>query len=125
MKQILFAIAFLSCLTASAQHDYISSSGNVYLESGATERFGSPDIYVTHSTQLRDGDTYWIATLSLFATGTTTGVVKTWQYEFDEATIDALTPTGATTTEDMKNVILQAVEARLITETGSDIFTLH
>lgn len=125
MKKLIFAIALFSCFTASAQHDYISSSGNVYLVSGSTERFGSPDIYVTHSTQLRDGDTYWIATLSLFATGATTGIVKTHQYEFDEATIDALTPTGATPTEEIKNLILQAVEARLIAETGSDIFTLH
>jgi len=125
MKKILFAIALLSCFTASAQHDYISSSGVVYLVSGATERFGSPDIYVTHTTQLRGGDVYWIATLSLFATGATTEVVKTWQYEFDEATLDALTPTGATNTEDIKNIILQAVEAELITATGSDIFTLN
>jgi len=123
MKKLLTILFFTLPFLASAQHSYISSSGNVYLVSGSTERFGSPDIYVDAQYFTLRG--VWVATLSIFATGTTTGIVKTHQYEFDDAAIDALTPTGATNTEDIKNVLLQAVEARLITETGSDVFTLN
>ena len=45
-KSIILAIALALPFMASAQHDYISSSGNVYLVNGSTERYGSPDIYV-------------------------------------------------------------------------------
>jgi len=123
MKKILFAIALLSCFAASAQHSYISSSGNVYLVSGSTERYGSPDIYVDAQYNTIRG--VWVATVSLFATGATTDIVKTHQYEFDDATIDALTASGANNTRKIKNCLLQAVEAELIAATGSDVFTLN
>mgnify|MGYP003442719835 FL=1 len=123
MKKILFAIALFSCFEASAQHSYISSSGNVYLVSGSTERYGSPDIYVDAQYNTITGT--WVATLSLFATGTTTGIVKTFHMSFDDATIDALTASGANTTRKIKNCLLQAVEVELIASTGSDIFTLN
>lgn len=123
MKKILFVIALISCFTANAQHSYISSSGNVYLVSGSTERYGSPDIYVDAQYNTITGT--WVATLSLFATGTTTGIVKTFQMSFDDATIDALTASGANNTRKIKNCLLQAVEVELIASTGSDIFTLN
>lgn len=83
---------------AAAQHDYISSSGNVILYSGSIERYSSPDIYVdaTYHT-IRD---VWVATLQIFAT-------------------------GATNTEDIKNCLLQAVEDYLTALNGGTTFTLH
>lgn len=123
MKKLITIIALFAALTAQAQHSYISSSGNVYLVSGSTERYGSPDIYVDASYNSLLGT--WVATLTIYATGATTNAVKAYQYEFTDAEIDAFTATGSTTTEKLKNCALQAVEGRLITETGSDIFTLH
>lgn len=123
MKKLLTILFFTLPFLAQAQHDYISSAGNVYLVSGSTERYGSPDIIVDAQYNTLRG--VWVATLSLYATGTTTAVVKTWQYEFDEATLTALTPAGANPIEEAKNLVLQAVEAELIVSTGSDIFTLH
>lgn len=122
-KNIIITLFAALPFIAQAQHDYISSSGNVYLVSGSTERYGSPDIYVDAVYHTISGS--WVATLTLFASGSTTESVKNHQYEFTDAEIDGYTASGSTTTEKLKNCVLQAVEARLITETGSDIFTLH
>lgn len=108
---------------AAAQHAYISSSGNVILYSGSIERYSSPDIYVDASYQTIRG--VWVATLQIVATGATTGFIKTYQIEFDYATIDALTATGATNTEDIQNCLLQAVEDYLTALNGGTTFTLH
>ena len=123
MKKLLTLLLLALPFLASAQHSYISSSGNVYLVSGSTERYGSPDIYVDAQYNSITGT--WVATLSLFATGATTGIVKTFQMSFDDATIDALTASGANNTQKKKNCLLQAVEVELIAATGSDIFTLN
>jgi len=125
MKKTLF-IALLFCsLTTSAQHEYISSSGDVVLESGSIEIYASPYIYVDftyHATRQ-----VWVTTLSITdavisASGLRTK--KTFQIEFDAATIDAITMSGATNTEKISNGILQAVEDYLIVLNGS-IFTLN
>lgn len=123
MKKALTILALFAALSASAQHAYISTSGSLTLESGSIERFASPDIYVNAEYQTLNG--VWIATLSLVATGATTGIVKTFQISFDDATIDALTPSGSTTTEKTKNCLLQAVEDYLTPFNGSVTFTLN
>lgn len=122
MKKILLLLLFAPFM-ASAQHDYISSAGNVILYSGSIERYSSPEIYVDATYQTIRG--VWVVTLALAATGATTNFVKTYQIEFDYATIDALTATGATNTEDIQNCILQAVEDYLTALNGGTTFTLH
>ena len=122
MKKLLLILLFAP-LMASAQHGYISSSGNVILDSGSIERYSSPDIYVDATYQTLRG--VWVATLQIVATGATTGCIKTYQYEYDNATVDALTPTGSTTTEKTKNVLLQAVKATLTALNGGTTFTLN
>lgn len=123
MKKTLTIITVLVALSASAQHSYISTSGNLVLESGSIERFANPDIYVDAQYNTINGT--WTATLSLFATGATTNIVRTMQITFDDATIDALTPSGTTTTQKTKNCILQAVEDYLTPFNGSVTFTLN
>jgi len=123
MKKLFTYLLFLLCsLSAQAQHSYISSSGNVVLYTSSIERYGSPDIYV--DAQYYSVRGIWIATLQIAVAGTSTDFVKSYQMSFDNATIDALTPTGSTTTEKTKNVLLQAVQANLVTLNGA-IFTLH
>lgn len=125
MKYILTLILAAWCFSASAQHGYISSSGDVILESGSIEIYASPYIYVDfdyHTTRQ-----VWITTLSLTdAVISANGLrsKKTFQIEFDAATIDAITMSGATNTEKISNGILQAVEDYLIVLNGS-IFTLN
>lgn len=122
MKKLLLLL-FFTPFMAAAQHAYIHSSGNVILYSGSIERYSSPDIYVDATYQTIRG--VWVATLALAATGATTDFVKTYQIEFDYATIDALTATGATNTEDIQNCLLQAVEDYLTALNGGTTFTLH
>ena len=122
MKKTLMFLFLLCSLFAQAQHAYISSSGNVILYTSSIERYGSPDIYVNSAYNSIAGK--WVATLQIAVAGASTDFVKSYQYEFDNATIDALTPTGSTTTEKTKNVLLQAVQANLVTLNGA-IFTLH
>lgn len=123
MKKALTILAVLTALSVSAQHAYISTSGNLVLESGSIERYANPDIYV--DAQYNTLAETWTATLSLYATGATTSIIKTFQISFDDATIDALTPTGSTTTEKTKNCLLQAVEDYLTPFNGSVTFTLN
>jgi len=118
---IFIALAMLS-IEAKSQHSYISASGNIILSTGSIERYSSPDIYVDAYYNTIKGT--WLATLSILATGATTDIIKTHQIEFDDATIDAFTPTGATPTQEIKNCILQAVEANLVALNGS-VFTLN
>jgi len=122
MKKILLLLLFAPFI-AAAQHDYISSSGNVIFYSGSIERYSSPDIYVDATYHTIRG--VWVATLAIGATGATTDFIKTYQIEFDYATIDALTATGATNTEDIQNCLLQAVEDYLTALNGGTTFTLH
>jgi hypothetical protein len=123
MKKLLTYLLFILCsLSAQAQHSYISSSGNVIFYASSIERYASPDIYVDAQYYSLRG--VWIATLKIAVAGTSTEFVKSYQMSFDDATIDALTPTGSTTTEKTKNVILQAIQANLVVLNGA-IFTLH
>lgn len=123
MKKLLTILALFSALTAAAQHDYISASGNVILYSGSIERYSSPDIRV--DAQYHTIREVWVATLQIFATGSTTEMVKAYQIEFDYTTIDALSATGSTNTEDIQNCLLQAVEDYLTPLNGGTTFTLH
>ena len=116
---LLLGLAFL----AQAQHAYIDCAGNVILYSGSIERYNSPDIYV--DAQYHSIRGVWVATLIIYAPGATTEAVATYQIEFDNATIDALTATGSTNTEDIKNVLLQAVEDYLTPLNGGTTFTLN
>jgi len=92
MKHILTLILAAWCFTASAQHEYISSSGDVILESGSIEIYASPYIYVDftyHATRQ-----VWVTTISITdAVVSASGLraKKTFQIEFDAATIDAIT----------------------------------
>lgn len=122
-KNIIIALFAALPIVASAQHDYISASGTVLLYSGSIERYNSPDIYVDATYQtIREA---WVTTLQVFATGATTSIVKTYQIEFTDAEIDAFTASGATTTEKLKNCVLQAVEDYLSGLNGGTTFTLH
>lgn len=124
MKKILFSI--IICLTgfaANAQHAYISTSGNVIFYTGSIERYASPDLYVDARYSTLGGS--WIATVQVASTGASTGFVAHYEIEFDDATIDALTPTGSTNVEEIKNCLLQAVKAYLIVLNGGTTFTLH
>lgn len=122
-KNIIITLFAALPFMASAQHDYISASGTVLLYSGSIERYNSPDIYVDATYQtIREA---WVATLQIMATGATTETVKTYQIEFTDAEIDAFTASGSTTTEKLKNCILQAVEDYLSTLNGGTTFTLH
>lgn len=115
---LLFAMAF----SAQAQHDYISSSGNVILYSGSIERYSSPDIYINfRQDYFRQ---VYTTTLQLGATGTTTNFIKAFEIEFDNATIDGYTQSGSTSTDGIRSAVLQAVEDYLIVLNGA-IFTLH
>lgn len=124
MKSLFSILAiFLCSLSAQAQHGYISASGNVILSSGSIEVYSSPDIFVDAKYDTFGGE--WKATIRLGATGSTTQFVKYAEIEFDNATVDAFTPSGSTTTEKTKNVMLQAVKAYLLALNGSTTFTLH
>lgn len=124
MKKILLAMLFsgLSMLTVSAQHTYISTSGTMVLKAGSTTRYLNPDIYVNACY-----DNYraiWIATLQLGPAGATTDFEVAAEVEFTNATIDALTASGATNTEKQKNLMLQAVRDYLVALNGS-LYTLN
>jgi len=128
MKKIATLALLLYCLTASAQHSYISSSGDVLLYSGSIEVYASPYIYIDFT--YRSVSETWVATLQLTPTlvlSAADGVqsVKTYQIEFDAATVDALTCSGATNSEDISNCLLQAVEDYLTALNGGTTFTLH
>ena len=122
-KNIIITLFAALPFMAQAQHDYIECSGTVLLYSGSIERYSSPDIYVDATYQtIREA---WVATLQVMATGATTEIVKTYQIEFTDAEIDAFTASGSTTTEKLKNCVLQAVEDYLSTLNGGTTFTLH
>lgn len=129
MKNLTLTILF-ACLAlfAKAQHSYIECTGDVILEAGSIEIYGSPYIYVESTSRSLAGT--WVVTLQLSPTlviSAADGVpsVKTYQIEFDEATIDALTCTGATNSEDIKNCLLQAVADYLEALNGGTTFTLN
>ena len=128
MKHILTLILAVWCFTASAQHSYISSSGDVLLYSGSIEVYSSPYIYVDFT--YRSVSETWVATLQLTPTlvlSAADGVqsVKTYQLELDAATVDALTCSGATNSEDISNCFLQAIDDYLTALNGGTTFTLH
>lgn len=128
MKHIFALILSVWCFSASAQHSYIECTGDVILYSGSIEIYGSPYIYV-ESTNKSVAET-WVVTLQISPTlvlSAADGVpsIKTFQIEFSEADIDALTCTGATNSEDIKNCLLQAVEDYLTALNGATTFTLN
>lgn len=112
MKKILLSIALiLSSFLAHAAYDHIRVVGPTKLESGSIEYYDSPDLYCNSCYDHLRG--VWVVTISVTGTGSTSNFIKSVNVEFDNATIDALTPTGGTTTQKTKNVILQAVAAYL------------
>jgi len=124
MKKILFSLILASfAYAASAQHTYIACSGNVIFYSGSIERYSSPDLYVDAVYHSIRG--VWVATVQIAATGATTNFVGYYQIEFDNATVNALTPAGANTTEKTKNCLLQAVKDYLTPLNGGTSFTLN
>jgi hypothetical protein len=122
MRKLLTFIALFAAFTASAQHGYIQCTGTVILYSGSIERYGSPDIYV--NAQYNTLGSTWTATIFIGGTGATTDFIKTYQYEYPQATIDALTPVGATVTQQAQNVILQQVKITLLALNGGTTFTI-
>lgn len=122
MKKLLTILLFTLPFLATAQHAYISTSGNVILYTGSIERYSSPDIYVHGQYDTFRG--IWTATIQIAATGATTDFAKAYQFEFSNATIDALTPAGSTTTQKTKNCVMQAVKNYLSPLNGATTFTL-
>lgn len=122
MKKLLTILLFTLPFMATAQHASISTSGNVMLYTASIERYNSPAIYV--DAQYSTSRAVWIATLQIAATGATTDFVKTYQLEFSNATIDALTPVGTTTTQKTKNCVMQAVKNYLSPLNVGTTFTL-
>lgn len=126
MKILLIISLLLIGFNAKAQHAYISSSGAAILYTGSIESYLSPDIYVDAQYYTTRG--VWIATISVGVAGISAavgGFAKSYQIEFDNATIDALTPVGANTTQKTKNCVMQAVKNYLAPLNVGTTFTLN
>lgn len=123
------AITFFSILlfaaTAQAQHSYISTNGNIILESGSIEEFDTPNIYCEATLQKRVG--VWQVVLQLTPVGAPSvgAFVKTFQIDIPEADIDALTCSGSDNSDKTQNCILQAVKDYLLVLNPSITFTLN
>lgn len=122
MKQLFVISILLLPLFASAQYNYISTSGDMVFESGATVKYTSPDLIVdAQYNQIRQ---VWTATVQIFAVSTTTNQKGTFQFEYDNSVIDGFTASGSTNSQKIKSCILQAVTATLTGINGA-IFTIH
>lgn len=126
MKNTLSIFAILFCsFTVSAQHSYISTNGNIVLEAGSIEEYDTPNIYCEATLQKRVG--VWQVILSLTPAGAPSAgaSVKTFQVDFAEADIDALTCAGSDNSDKSQNCVLQAVAAYLLALNPSITFTLN
>lgn len=126
MKKTISIFAILFCaFTATAQSNYIETSGNIILESGSIEEYNQPDIYCEGTYQRRIGVWQVIVQLKINGGTSSDGFVKTMQIDFDDSVIDALSCTGGSTSETIQNCILQAVAAYLLALNPSITFTLN
>ena len=125
MRHVLFFIAFLSPILVSAQSSYISTNGNIILESGAIEEYNQPDIYCEGTYQRRIGIWQVIVQLKIQGGTSADGFVKTFQINIPEADIDALTCSGSDNSDKTQNCILQAVKDYLLVLNPSITFTLN
>ncbi len=124
MKQVIIALILSMPLFASAQHSYISTNGDIILESGSIEIFDNPDIYCESSLKKREA--VWVVMLQLTATGAGAGnIVKTAQINIPEADIDALTCSGSDNSDKTQNCVLQAVKDYLFALNPTVTFTLN
>jgi len=124
-KTALIFVMVFCALSAFAQHSFISTNGNIILESGSIEEFDTPNIYCEATLQKRIG--VWQVILSLTAVGAPSSgaSVKTFQIDFAEADIDALTCSGSDNSDKTQNCILQAVAAYLLVINPTITFTLN
>jgi hypothetical protein len=126
MKKLLFLAAFFAAFSANAQSTYISTNGDVILVSGAIEKYHVPDIICDPRFNTLTQE--WIVVLRIAPSGGATagdGYVKTTEYNYTKAAIDAYTASGSTESDKIMNCILQAVAASLLVLNGSITFTLH
>ena len=124
MKKAICILSLLFfCLSAKAQHSYISSDSLIVLEANAIAIYDTPDIYVdaTYYT-LQE---VWVASIRVIPAGATTDFKGRIDVEFAQADVDALTGSGATETRTIQNTILQAVKAYLEDINPGVTFTLH
>ena len=127
-KKLLFAFALFFCaqVVAWSQHSYIECSGDIFLLDGAIDQYKSPNIVAdARYSTLRE---VWVITLSVLDSGLAVDSapsVRTQEITLDFTTVDAITPSGSTTSEKMQNAILQAVKTYLEGLNGGATFTLH
>lgn len=124
MKQLIICIAFLIPAFAQAQHAYISTNGDIILESGSIEIFDNPDIYCEGSLKKRAA--VWVVIVQLTSSGAGAGnIVKVAQINIPEADIDALTCSGSDNSDKTQNCVLQAIKNYLLVLNPSITFTLN
>lgn len=125
MRSILVLSLMLFAAFTQAQSNYISTNGNIILESGAIEEYNEPDIYCEGTYQRRTGIWQVIVQLKIQGGTSADGFVKTIQIDMPEADIDALTCAGSDNSDKTQNCILQAVKAYLLVLNPSITFTLN
>ena len=125
MKHLFIVLISLISLTMSAQTSYITCSGDIYLESGALDKYASPVIFTTGTFDNRAGT--WTVKLEL-----STGIVsaaspikKEYYIRFTKAQIDAYTGSGTGDTAKLQNALDQAVKAYLLTVNPAITFTIN
>ena len=96
----------------------ITTSDTIVIEDNVKVQYVAPDI-TTFPTRNPDGS------IRCFCTATVTaGPNGSFVIDYSEATLNALTPSGSTTTEKFLNVCEQAVKATLLAYTGNGGITL-
>jgi len=125
MKHLFIVIISLISLTMSAQTSYITCSGDIYLESGALDKYASPVIFTNGTFDNRAGT--WTVKLEL-----STGVVsaaspikKEYYIRFTKAQIDAYTGSGTGDTAKLQNALDQATKDYLLTVNPVITFTIY
>lgn len=124
MQKLLLFFALTLPLFANGQSGYISTNGDIIIQSGGIEIFDNPDIYCDAVYRARSS--VWVVTINLSATGAGAGLsMKTAQINITKATMDALTCAGATNSDKTQNCVLQAVKNYLLVLNPSITFTLN
>jgi len=125
MKQALVIAFFFAVAIVSAQTSYITCSGDIYLESGALDKYASPVIFTNGTFDNRAGT--WTVKLEL-----STGIVsaaspikKEYYIRFTKAQIDAYTGSGTGDTAKLQNALDQATKDYLLTVNPVITFTIY
>lgn len=125
MRIILFSIFIICSLSSTAQTSYITTTGDIYLESGAIEKFDAPVFFVSHTYYDRS-ETYLITIeLSTGVVSASSPIVEEFTLRATKADIDAYTGTGTGDTAKCHNAVDQYVAAYLHVINGSSTITIH